>query len=708
MDITSGGNCTLELNSFGSCAFNDLSIDNTGTLTNQPIFLVSSCSVLDIHESIHSNGVINIDNYLTCKDDCVVDITGSTAVVNVSASLELIGSQFNVTSGADVIMGEESNLILKNRSSVIIDGPGSLFKIGWESLISGERSGYLTSGNIWVPGDRIIAQNQGEITTENDYYLNNHPGDDKTEIKSSSNDFWDGIFIKHPADEVDYWFVNCDISGIRKLTMEWIDDVANPRNATLHLFKTDFHDAGQIIVRGNQNLVIDSDETAYCEFYNNKGCMTYMSQASIKHVLFGGQNGGNIDTVYLYGSASNPSIIDSCMFINNSGNGVTLNGVCMDEFILNEIRENTGFGMFCYDGTTFDAQDFKNIIVADNGLAEYVGWQSTFFMNSPATDIVITDSDYGAGSDYYLLMNVNWDGLTQVDISGTNITSAVHLFPEDSNAWSFGELATQSAVLLETAQMDFSNGNYDHAEIILHQILDDFTTSPEANMAAYYLYHIECITDNDYDGLLNYLESLNPDQGSDLYLTIEKISAKLLIKDKDYLAAIDILEDIIINSTLPDDVVAAMIDQGYCYLCLSESGERNLPVNCSVKTATLDEYQAKVKELESQFSFYPKEPINHQVPQPETVSALRNYPNPFNPVTTVSFSLSSESKVSVDVFNIKGQKVKQILNDKLTSGIHEIQWDGRDESNKASASGVYFVQVATEKDTDIRKMLLLK
>jgi hypothetical protein len=93
---------------------------------------------------------------------------------------------------------------------------------------------------------------------------------------------------------------------------------------------------------------------------------------------------------------------------------------------------------------------------------------------------------------------------------------------------------------------------------------------------------------------------------------------------------------------------------------------------------------------------------------PGVVCNLRNYPNPFNPVTTVSFSLSSESKVSVDVFNIKGQKVKQILNEKLTSGTHEIQWDGRDASNKASASGVYFVKVATEKDTDIRKMLLLK
>jgi hypothetical protein len=93
---------------------------------------------------------------------------------------------------------------------------------------------------------------------------------------------------------------------------------------------------------------------------------------------------------------------------------------------------------------------------------------------------------------------------------------------------------------------------------------------------------------------------------------------------------------------------------------------------------------------------------------PGAVCNLRNYPNPFNPVTTVSFSLSSESKVSVDVFNIKGQKVKQILNEKLTSGTHEIQWDGRDASNKASASGVYFVKVATEKDTDIRKMLLLK
>ncbi len=87
---------------------------------------------------------------------------------------------------------------------------------------------------------------------------------------------------------------------------------------------------------------------------------------------------------------------------------------------------------------------------------------------------------------------------------------------------------------------------------------------------------------------------------------------------------------------------------------------------------------------------------------------LSNYPNPFNPTTTISFDLASESNVNITVYNVKGQKVKQLVNDQLSAGQHSIVWNGKDNNNKSVASGLYFYKISTGKSTSMKKMLLLK
>ena len=99
----------------------------------------------------------------------------------------------------------------------------------------------------------------------------------------------------------------------------------------------------------------------------------------------------------------------------------------------------------------------------------------------------------------------------------------------------------------------------------------------------------------------------------------------------------------------------------------------------------------------------------HEIPPNSSlISHLSNYPNPFNPTTTLAFNISSESVVSITIYNLKGQKVKKLLNEELSAGQHTIDWDGTDENNKSVASGIYFYKIATSKDSDMRKMLLLK
>lgn len=85
-----------------------------------------------------------------------------------------------------------------------------------------------------------------------------------------------------------------------------------------------------------------------------------------------------------------------------------------------------------------------------------------------------------------------------------------------------------------------------------------------------------------------------------------------------------------------------------------------------------------------------------------------NYPNPFNPTTNISFSISNDSPVRLDIYNVKGQLINTLVNQELRKGNHTIQWDGKDKNNKPVSSGVYFSRIKTNDFTESKKMLLLK
>jgi len=85
-----------------------------------------------------------------------------------------------------------------------------------------------------------------------------------------------------------------------------------------------------------------------------------------------------------------------------------------------------------------------------------------------------------------------------------------------------------------------------------------------------------------------------------------------------------------------------------------------------------------------------------------------NYPNPFNPETVIKFSLQRESVVTVAVYNLKGQRVRVLIDDKVGVGEHLAVWNGKDDHNREVASGIYFYQLTTEFGQDIKKMLLMK
>jgi hypothetical protein len=98
-----------------------------------------------------------------------------------------------------------------------------------------------------------------------------------------------------------------------------------------------------------------------------------------------------------------------------------------------------------------------------------------------------------------------------------------------------------------------------------------------------------------------------------------------------------------------------------------------------------------------------------QVGLPSRAVALRpNHPNPFNPSTTLQFSLSRDSQVRLTVHDLKGRAVRTLVAGDRPAGDHSVVWDGRDDGGEAVGSGVYFVRVETRDGVDAQKISLIK
>jgi FlgD Ig-like domain len=87
---------------------------------------------------------------------------------------------------------------------------------------------------------------------------------------------------------------------------------------------------------------------------------------------------------------------------------------------------------------------------------------------------------------------------------------------------------------------------------------------------------------------------------------------------------------------------------------------------------------------------------------------LSNFPNPFNPTTTISYNLPLEGNISLNIYNTKGQLVKQLVNGTQPEGYYDVVWNGKDAAGKQVSSGIYYYRINACGKTINKKMLMLK
>lgn len=112
-------------------------------------------------------------------------------------------------------------------------------------------------------------------------------------------------------------------------------------------------------------------------------------------------------------------------------------------------------------------------------------------------------------------------------------------------------------------------------------------------------------------------------------------------------------------------------------------------------------YRLKQIDIDGTFEYSDEVEVN--LGTPEKFELNQNFPNPFNPMTSIQFNIPQDSQVRLNVFNVLGEEVSELINDNISAGYHSVNFDASQLN-----SGIYFYKLETNNFTQIRKMMLVK
>lgn len=112
--------------------------------------------------------------------------------------------------------------------------------------------------------------------------------------------------------------------------------------------------------------------------------------------------------------------------------------------------------------------------------------------------------------------------------------------------------------------------------------------------------------------------------------------------------------------------------------------------------------------IEYLFNYQTITNIKNDNPNVEDFILNQNYPNPFNGTTNITFNIAQKSYISLSIYNSLGQRIRTIVNTQLGKGNHKYSWDGKNDSGRKMASGIYFMELSSMKNVSTKKLLLLE
>ncbi|MCK9243148.1 MAG: T9SS type A sorting domain-containing protein [Candidatus Cloacimonadaceae bacterium] len=192
---------------------------------------------------------------------------------------------------------------------------------------------------------------------------------------------------------------------------------------------------------------------------------------------------------------------------------------------------------------------------------------------------------------------------------------------------------------------------------------------------------------------------------------LKEYLGKAFVLKKEYQAAVDLIQIRIDNPISELDSLRAVLDLEIV-LQIAAMEEDKRPISTKYTQYRYPDIQVFETMHSSNWDKYietldknAQETASNLSPIPQLQS---NYPNPFNPSTTIAYSLPATGQVRISVYNMKGQKVKDLLNSEMLRGKHKVVWDGKDANNNNVSSGIYFFRLEIKGHSSVRKAMLMK
>ena len=405
--------------------------------------------------------------------------------------------------------------------------------------------------------------------------------------------------------------------------------------------------------------------------------------------------------------------------------------------VRNSIFYRNSFGLTCFEKANMNLSNNANNVLKNKDVninfptnegnryasnIQLLGGHNDFYHES--------NGNGGLANDFYFDSDLAFDPQNIViDASKNwfinNEVLATHSDPTiDVSSWVLVESfdsepnveILQSDERFYTALNAEQTSEYSVASSIYRAILDEALMTEEALRSSSIdgVFRCDFLVNQNFNEALSYFEEKKVQ-----YTLIDESFVKLidtyiikvkLIK-KEYQDVIAILEERINNPTSAIDSLGAVLDLEIV-LKLAEDYLGKAQVNTSLakyRYKDLVEYEAQHKkhwDMLMALSNLPK--TDNFVEMIPDLVDIMNYPNPFNPETTIRFGIPKSGNTEVKIYNIKGQLVKTLFKGYKEAGYHSVVWNGRNRNNQSVASGIYFTRVTSEGKSKVTKLILMK
>jgi len=421
--------------------------------------------------------------------------------------------------------------------------------------------------------------------------------------------------------------------------------------------------------------------------------------------------------------------------------------------VWNVIEDNRDYGLFMFNFSQPDlSTDARNRIVR-HGLSEmWVDNEYFPLLDGPLDENeghndIFNQPDNQPDEAPYFVCGINWQGLDPQDAGGNYwgalvdvvdptlrfVDSAQELIPVNIEPRSdipyTGDDIDEFALLFFQALQLERDGNWNEANSLYRRIIREAPESQYCSISMSHLLHVLCPEDEDYSELSEYLSGIAEGfENENFAKRALDLASYANVLGGEFEAAIQHYEAVLEDDPPLRDSVYAVIDAGFVYYVAAmagDEGEGGGEVNMVRRSRNHDDI-SYVPQYGKREDLKPSSVMQHQIKIRGLLTMLKgheihrksnipiefflaqNYPNPFNNVTHIRYGLKEDAKVSITIYDISGRNVKNLVNVKQEAGYHSVVWDGNNNSDIPTASGVYIYRIKAGQFVRSCKLIMLK